>query len=399
VGRLGLSQKSVSLLLTDDDEYASQMAQKLGEDNAERQKIEKEILGKINIHIAENPSLVQDKVIILDGEDWHHGVIGIVSSRVKDIYGKPCIVLSNNNDVCKGSGRSIEGFDLWEAVSACGDLLVQYGGHPMAVGLSLKPENVDAFRKAINDFANTKEHMPFDKLKIDCKLNPAYIDVELAKQLKYLQPYGAGNPTPVFALSNLKIANIIPLSGDKHLKLQLTNGNSHISAMKFSCSSTQFPYRVGDVVDLAVNLDVNIYKNTESLSVIIKDIKFSNVDNTMYLESLRLYESFCKGESLSKKDLSTIIPTREDFALVYRFLKQNSGFYCPIEILAHRLNDKLSYGKIKVIFEAMNELGLVAIYEDMKKFEVKLMEVRGKVDLESSTIIKQLKVVYQNEQI
>jgi single-stranded-DNA-specific exonuclease len=133
--------------------------------------------------------------------------------------------------------------------------------------------------------------------------------------------------------------------------------------------------------------------------VIIKDIKFSNVDNTMYLESLRLFESFCKGESLSKKDLSTLIPTREDFALVYRFLKQNSGLYCPIEILAHRLNDKLSYGKIKVIFEAMNELGLVAIYEDMKKFEVKLMEVSGKVDLESSTIIKQLKVVYQNEQI
>lgn len=399
VGRLGMSQKSVSLLLTEDRDYSEEMAQKLGEDNSERQRIEKEILQKINTFIAENPTVVQDRVIIIDGENWHQGVIGIVSSRIKDTYGKPCIVLSKIGDVCKGSGRSVDGFDLWEAVNACSDLLIQYGGHPMAVGLGIVPKNIDKFRKAINSFAKNRGEMPFDKLNIDCKLNPAYIDVELAKQLKYLEPFGAGNPTPVFQLANMKITNITPLSNDKHIKLQLTNSNSHISAMKFFCSSTEFPYVVGDYVDLAVTLDVNVYKNTETLSVIVKDIKFSNVDNINYLKSLRLFESFCKGEALSKDELSALIPTREDFAMVYRYLKQNSATHYPIEVLAHRLNDKLTYGKIKVIFEAMNELGLVAIYEDMKRFEFRLLNVNGKVDLESSAIIKQLKKVYRNEQI
>lgn len=396
VGRLGMSQKSVSLLLTENQDYAGEMAQKLGEDNSERQKIEKEILQKINSLIAENPSVVQDRVIIIDGEDWHQGVIGIVSSRIKDTYGKPCIVLSKNGEVCKGSGRSVAGFDLWEAVNSCSDLLVQYGGHPMAVGLTILPENIDIFRKAINNFAENKGEIPFDKLNIDCKLNPAYIDVELAKQLKYLQPFGAGNPTPVFQLANLRITNITPLSNDKHLKLQLKSKNSNITAMKFFCSSIELPYVVGDCVDLAVTLDVSVYKNTESLSVIVKDIKFSNTDNTDYLKSLRLFESFCKGESLSKDELLTLMPSRDDFALVYRYLKQNPATHYPIEVLAHRLNDKLTYGKIKVIFEAMNELGLIAIYEDMKRFEFKLLQVSGKVDLESSAIIRQLKKVYHN---
>ncbi len=396
VGRLGMSRKSVSLLLTEDQDYAGEMAQKLGEDNSERQKIEKEILQKINMLIAENPTVVQDRIIIIDGEDWHQGVIGIVSSKIKDIYGKPCIVISKIGEVCKGSGRSVEGFDLWEAVNSCSNLLVQYGGHPMAVGLGILPENIDEFRKTINNFAESKGVMPFDKLNIDCKLNPAYIDVELAKQLKYLQPFGAGNTTPVFQLANLHIINITPLSNDKHLKLQLASSNSHINAMKFFCSSTEFPYAIGDCVDLAVTLDVSVYKNTEYLSVIIKDIKFSNIDNTDYLKSLRLFEGFCKGEVLSKDELLTLIPTREDFALVYRYLKQNFATHYTIEVLAHRLNDKLTYGKIKVIFEAMNELSLIAIYEDMKRFEFKLLQVSGKVDLESSAIIRQLKKVYHN---
>ena len=170
VGRLGLSGKSVELLLTEDYEEAQQIAQAMGDDNAERRQIETEILQKIDIEIQQNPSLVLDKIIVIDGENWHQGVIGIVASRVKEAYGKPAIIISRDGDNAKASGRSVEGFALCDAVAECSDLLTHFGGHPMAVGLSLASENIELFRKRINEYANSNGSMPFDALKIDFKL-------------------------------------------------------------------------------------------------------------------------------------------------------------------------------------------------------------------------------------
>lgn len=398
VGRLGLSQNSLSLLLSEDYDFADEMAHKLGEDNTERQRIEKDILEKINNLISQNPNIIRDKVIIIDGEDWHQGVVGIVSSRIKDIYGKPCIVLSRNGETCKGSGRSIEGFDLWEALNSCSHLLTRYGGHTMAVGLSLDCDKIDEFRREINRYATEKVDLPYPLLKIDCKLNSAFIDVELAKQLRYLQPYGAGNPTPVFQLCNMHITNIVPVSNDKHLRIHLNNKGSHITAMNFFCSANDFPYKIGDVVDIAVTLDVNEYKNSQYLSVIIKDIKFANDDNIKYLESNRIFESFLTGEKLSKQDLFSILPTREDFALVYRYLKQNgtTGNLKP-EVICYRLKNEITYGKLKVILYAMKESGLVEIYEDMKQFRVNLLQVQNKVNIYNAPLIIRLKEEYDNE--
>lgn len=398
VGRLGQSDNCVNMLITDEPEIADEIALKLSDDNSERQKIEKEILDKINIFIAKNPSVIQDRVLIIDGDDWHQGVIGIVSSRIKDIYGKPCIVISDTGGICRGSGRSVEGFDLWEAVQSCSEVLDHFGGHPMAVGLSIEKDKIDEFRHRINEFAADKEEMPFNKLEIDCKLNPAYLDVDIAKSLTYLQPFGAGNPTPVFMLSNLRINNITPLSNNKHLRIGFSNGKTQLQALKFFCSTLDFPYMVGDTVDLAVTLDVNVYKNNENLSVIIKDMKYAGVDNTDYIRSLRVFESFCSGEAVDAQALKTITPDRNDFAMVYRFLKQQKNLdNLPLEIIVHKLLNRISYGKLKVILEAMNELKLIALYEDMYKTEIKLLEVSSKVNLEDASIIKALKEVYADE--
>lgn len=397
VGRLGQSDDCVNMLVTDDVEKASEIASKLSDDNFERQRIEKEILDKINVLIAKNPALVQDRVIIISGDGWHQGVIGIVSSRLKEIYGKPCIIFSDTGEICRGSGRSVEGFDLWEAVCSCADVLEHFGGHPMAVGLGIKRENIDEFRHEINEYAATKGEMPYNTLNIDCKLNPAFLDVELVKSLSYLQPFGQGNPTPVFMLSRLRITAITPLSNNKHIKLSLTNGKTNIQALNFFRSTLEFPYRVGEVVDIAVTLDINVYKNNESVSVIIKDIKYADIDNSEYIKSLRIFEYFCGGENVEKEKLLSIIPGREDFALVYRYLKsRRSGLIDPA-IVVHDLPGEITYGKLKVILEAMNELGLIAIYEDMYKTEFKILEVSSKVNLNEATVIKALKEVYADE--
>ncbi len=399
VGRLGLSATSVDLLLSENPESARETALKLNEDNSERQRIEREILSKINELIARNPSLVQDRVIVIDGEGWHQGVIGIVAARIKDIYGKPCIIISQVDDICRGSGRSVEGFDLWKAVSACSDLLDQFGGHPMAAGLEIPRDNIPTFRKIINSYAAQIGEIPYNILNIDCKLNPAFLDIELARQLDYMQPFGAGNPEPVFMISGVTVASVVPMSGDKHIRINFKSSRGNFSAVKFFCSSADFPYSRGESVDIAVTPEVNSYRGEESLTIRIRDIKLSGVDNSKYIDSLRIFEHFCRGENLTAAEIASITPDRNDFATVYRYLRRDKSTSVVPSVMISKLDGDISYGKLKVILEAMNELGLIALYEDMYRTELRLLEVSGKVNLDDAVIIKKLKGGLRREQV
>lgn len=394
VGRLGLSSRSVSLLLTEDGEEADEISMQLCEDNAERQQIEKDILLKIDALIKQNPSLVIDRIIVIDGEGWHQGVIGIVASRIKEIYGKPTIIISRDGEHAKASGRSVEEFSLCDAVFSCSDILTHCGGHPMAVGLSLDSNNIELFRKRINEYALSRE-MPFNALNIDCKLNPAYINCELVKNLSYLAPYGAGNPTPIFGLFKMTLSQIVPLSQNKHLRLVLTRGGASVTVMKFFTSTDEFPFSVGDVLDLAVTLEINEYNGRESVSIIAKEIKSDLLDTEKSLASQRNFEDFCLGKVLTREQIADILPTREDFAVLYIYLKKNGGYSLPVETLEHKLSYKLSLGKIRVILEAMSELALIEIYEGINTAEIRVKEVSQKVDLNSSVIIQKIRGMMQ----
>lgn len=393
VGRLGASGRSVELLLTNDEEEAGEFAAAMSYDNAERQQIERDILEKIDARVTRDPRLVMDKVLVLDGENWHQGVVGIVASRIREIYGKPTIIISRDGENAKASGRSVEGFALCDAVAACGDLLTHYGGHPMAAGLSLPSANIDVFRKRINDYADRQSTMPFDTLHIDCKLNPAAISLDLVGELNVMKPYGAGNPTPVFGFFNMVLTNIIPLSNNKHLRLVLSRGSVSMSAMQFFTSTEDFPYEKGEVLDIAATLEINEYNDRSSVSVIVKDVKAHDEDAGKILSSGRIFETFFRGGRLRREELQSILPDREDFALLYRYLRDRGGYNRRTETLVGRLQNRLSYGKIRVALEAMNELGLIQIQEGLKTNRITLRRVTRKVDLSSASIIKKLREV------
>ena len=393
VGRLGASGRSVELLLTNDEKEAVDFAAAMSYDNAERQQIERDIIDKIDERVMRDPRLVMDKVLVLDGENWHQGVVGIVASRIREIYGKPTIIISRDGENAKASGRSVEGFALCDAVAACGDLLTHYGGHPMAVGLSLPSANIDLFRKRINEYADRQGDMPFDVLHIDCKLNPAAISLDLVGELNVMKPYGAGNPTPVFGFFNMVLTNIIPLSNNKHLRLVLSRGSTSMSAMLFFTSTEDFPYEKGEVLDIAATLEINEYNDRCSVSVIVKDIKAHDEDAAELLMSGRIFETFCTGGSLPREALLGILPSRDDFALLYRYLRDRKGYSRRTETLVGRLQNRLSYGKLRVALEAMNELGLIRIREGLKTNRITLCQVSRKVDLSSASIIKKLREV------
>lgn len=395
-GRLGLSKKSVTMLLTDDEEYAADIAAELSSDNMERQQIERDILSEIDEMIRQDPSLVNNPVIVVCGEGWHKGVIGIVASRIKEVYAKPAVVISMESDVCRASGRSVSGFSLIDAVFSCSDILTQCGGHPMAVGFGIRRDQIENFIQRINRYTVTHP-VPQPVLELDCKLNPAQLSVELVRGLSLLEPFGAGNPTPLFGLYNMTLRDIREIGGGKHLRLTLSRGDSTIYALRFSTTLAEFPYAAGDVVDLAVTLDINTYNNNESLSIFIRDMRFADREEDEMLRSKECFERFCRGESISAQEARSLLPDRSEFAVVYRFLRANGGYRYSFDSLLYRIDSDIGYGKLRVILECMNELRLIEIDEGMYDFAIKMCEVGAKVDLDTSVIITKLREVSLDE--
>lgn len=391
-GRLGSSEKSVNLLLTEDEDEAVTIADKLGMDNRERQSIEKEILASIDEEVRRTPNIVNDKILVFAGKGWHQGVVGIAASRIKDIYDKPTIIIGIDDDgVARGSGRSVEGFSLCDAVFACSEHLTHYGGHPMAVGISLEKEKINDFRKAINAYCKDIK-MPYNILHIDCKLNPNQLDLSILDCLSYIEPCGASNPSPIFGLYNMTVIATKEIGNGNHMRITLSRGQGQVPvyAVYFNHNFQSCSYRNGDIVDVAVSLDRNIYNGQENLSVIIKDIKYSQSNNEELIDSERIFDKFAKRCKLTKNEVMSILPTRNDFAYVYRFLKQNKGFIYGEYALVNALNYKISMGKLIVILYSMKELGLINWLQGLYQSIIEMKE-SGKVNLEDSVFIKKLK--------
>ncbi|MBR3133259.1 MAG: single-stranded-DNA-specific exonuclease RecJ [Clostridia bacterium] len=271
-GRMGFEKEAVELFLTDNIVEANRITENLNKYNKERQEVEKNIYNEA-IEMIENSDVKNKKSIILSNEKWHHGVIGIVSSKITDLYFKPSILLCLENGIGKGSGRSIPGIDLHEALSELSEYLDKFGGHEMAIGLTMKEENIDEFRKKFEEHVDSKE---IDKiipvLNIDKQIGLSDIKVENVKQLSLLEPFGEANKPPVFVYKNLKIDSIRALTDGKHLKLRLRDGNTFINAIGFNMGELSKDYLIGDKVDIAGNLEINSYNGGDYVQINIKDI-------------------------------------------------------------------------------------------------------------------------------
>lgn len=394
-GRLGLSSKSVELLLTDDEDYALSLASNLSEDNTQRQKIEQDILKEIDDKVRNTPDIVRNPIIVIDGENWHQGVIGIIAAKIKGLFGKACIIISKEGDMARASGRSIEGFALNEAVFACSEYLEHFGGHAMAVGFSLKSENIEAFKNALYDYYDSQDTLFLPTVNIDCKLNPALLNLELVDAISALEPFGAGNPSPLFGLYNMKITDVKTLSNGKHQRLTVTRGGAVHTVMCFGMPSDMFPYTIGDTVDLAVSLDKNFYKNNVYLSIIARDIRYSDYDTDMQLKSMRLYDRFVLDRALPQKYaryFPMLLPQREDFAAVYRYLKSVGTIQISLETLSYRLGS-MPCGKLMTCLNAMAELSLITLFEGPKSLKITVLDVDHKVVIESAPILRKLREV------
>ena len=270
-GRLGHADEALELFLANDKNTTVKLAKKMNEYNTARQQVERKIYDEAVEEIIKE----KDKpVIVLGKEGWHHGVAGIVSSKITDEYFKPSILICFEGDEGKGSGRSIPGFDLHEALMECSEYLEKFGGHSMAVGITIKKDKFEDFKKAFTEYAKSKnisEIVPV--INIERKVDLKDVSLENVKELQKLEPFGEQNKMPLFLIENLKIVSIRALSEGKHLKILLKQDNFFIDAIGFNMGDLTEQYKIEDRVDIVGTIDVNVFNGNENVQLTIKDMR------------------------------------------------------------------------------------------------------------------------------
>lgn len=358
-GRLGNVDHAVELLLCGDPDRARQLAEELCALTTQRKEIESKIFQEIEQMAAIQPHLFRQRVIILQGEGWHYGVIGIIAARVVERWRKPCIILSRNEEEVRGSARSVEGFSIVEAISACAGILTKYGGHPMAAGLSMVHGVEEEFCRKVWAYACEKHPiMPLHSLQVDAPLALEEVTVENIQRLYRMEPFGIDNPQPVLVVENAILEEIEPTRDGKHLRLVLSQRGIRVNAVLFRVSLRSFPFHKGERVNCALALSVNIYREIARPSLRIEGILPAGKNLTSYFNQMALYESFQRGEPLQEGDFWPEI-SREEVSVVYRYLRAHSPCDIGLSGLWWRLWDQVTPFQLLVAIDILKELDLI----------------------------------------
>ena len=270
-GRMGHAFDALNLFLSNDIYEVNELTKKLNEYNSIRQEKERKIYQEA-IEQIESKKLYEKNVIVVGGKNWHHGVIGIVSSKITDFYFKPSILLCYEKETAKGSGRSIPGFDLHDALMQCSDTIEKFGGHSMAIGITLNKENVSKFADELENIAEKEEVSKITPIiKIDGKLSLSEINREVVESINLLEPFGEGNRMPIFLFKNLKIDSIRSLSNGKHIKMTLKENNDIIDAICFNMENLSNELKIGDKIDVVGTLEINTFNGVDTIQINIQD--------------------------------------------------------------------------------------------------------------------------------
>lgn len=366
-GRLGSAMRAIELLLSESEIKATEIAFALCEQNRERQQVENGIFASCEKRITALGA-ERAQVLVLDHDDWHPGITGIAASRVAERYARPTFLITYDGEVGKGSGRSVEGVNLMALLAGCDDLLIQYGGHEMAAGLTVRRDAVDDFRRRINEIAAAQfpEGIPTPVAYADCEITLSDVTPEQIHQLSYLEPCGTGNPQPVFWLKDAVLREMVPVGGGKHARILLEQGGRTLTAMYFGTSPERLDYQIGDRVDLLVQMDLNSFNGRITPQLLIRDMDHTSSERKRTARPKRALENFAAGGE-AEDILRPYLPLRGDFVRVYQYLRRTCR-EGAIEISARALGRLLfapEEGEIKcpLVLAVFAQTGLLGIEE------------------------------------
>ena len=396
-GRFATASIAVDLFLTEDLKKADELATLLAEMNAERQQIEAEIMQDAMNQLVDFDTSVH-RGIVLWHENWHHGVIGIVASKLADKYFCPVILISVDNGVGKGSGRSVRGFNLFDTLHQNESLLSKFGGHELAAGLSLPEENLDAFKEyfvsCADQILSKDDCVPY--LDVDCEAEPFEFTIRAVTELSMFEPFGMGNAQPRFILRNMQLHSIASIGNDKHLKFTLTRDGVALEAIWFGVSIFDFPYTDGDLVDVVFSAEINSFR-MKMVQLVVKDIRYSELENQLDAEFQKIYTDFCNDNQLDRSVRTAIRPSRDELVAIWRYiskkavdLKLSDDIKSLYRKIRYESRQSLNLAKFRVALDVFEEFSLFHIGFKEDICEIEVLKTVGKADLSESIILKKL---------
>lgn len=403
-GRMGNAAQAVELFLTDDPVRAQELAVSLCEQNKERQAAENDILQQAIAALRPVYNPLEDKLIVLDGEGWHHGVIGIVCSRICDRYGCPVVLIAVDGGIGKGSGRSMKGFNLFEALSDSADLLDKFGGHELAAGLTIRKEHIEAFKQRLHAYAN--EHIePGDLMpvvRIDCEITPDFITEESVEGLAALEPFGMKNAQPVFSMENLYVEDITPISSDRHVRLTLTRDGISYTAMLFGTGAGGCGFAQGNFVDAAFHLEINEYRGGRTVQLVLRDVRLSRCELEADQKLLNLYRIYMSDGALTAAEARVLLPARPELVAVWRHIisrAEDGRLSVHSNAISRRVQWEskcdVNIGKLFVCLDVFSESRLLSYNFRDGLLNIILKPYTGKADISQSVVLKTLRSMSQ----
>ncbi len=390
-GRMGNATLGVDLLTTRDPMVAEDLVDELCRENNHRQETENKILSEAIEMLEKDPKSNKRSGIVLWSERWHNGVVGIVASRLKDRYGKPCILFSVADQFAKGSGRSVRPFNLFEAFEQLSDKVVKFGGHAFAAGTLVETARLEEFRDAFCAKIDTfLEQDSFDNsIEIDCQLAGDDLSLEKVQELERLAPFGRGNETPVFCMRNVRIIEASPTANGNHMRLSLMCGEHRVTAFYFNVAPAAFCYCAGETVDIVFEADINQFNGRRNVQLLLKDMRYNSA------QGAQIHKDLLRLKRMQLRSLD--VPERDDAVVVYRYLKRalkNGSRSFDLHTLQERIfknfECRITIGKIYFSLETMRDLGVLEY--DINDFILSNLVINSekRVDLNDSLFLKQL---------
>ena len=396
-GRMGVPGVAAELFLTDDPCRAEELSRELCALNRERQQTESLIFQECLARLEREPSS-RRRAIVLSGEGWHQGVVGIVASRLAERYACPAFMICLQDGKGKGSCRSFGGFNLFEALESCAGLLEGYGGHALAAGFTIREENIPAFREKIEACVEawTGGEELSSVLDVDAELtDPGLLTIEEVSGLDALEPCGAGNPKPVFSMHSCAVTTVSEVGGGRHLKFRLTKDGHTLDAIFFSTTAADAGVASGDRIDIAFTPQINEFRGNRSVQLQLCDLRAAS---TRVEAERAIYRRLRQGDALSPREAAALIPSRAEFAAVWRYLNGRARLG-RVEDTDRRLARGVSrtYGiketvmRTRVCLDVLDERGLIRVEQSTDHLRIDLCQVEEKVDLEASSVMQRLR--------
>lgn len=407
-GRMAHADIAAELFLTSDRRRADELAARLCEINRERQVEENRTAEEAFAKIEAERDPLGDRMVVVADDGWKQGIIGIVASRVVEKYGMPAILITFEGcrrdgdegepdaaDIGKGSGRSVKGINLCDALASCSDILTRYGGHELAAGLSVERGKVDEFRRRINEYA--RERLGGDDIKLtigaDCEVTGADLTMHLAEEIRAFEPCGVANPTPAFILRDATVMRISPIGAGKHIKLTVNADGNILTALWFGMQQSALDFHENDRIDLLFTLDINEFRGISSLQLLVSDARQSKKCTAEREREKEMFLSAIAGETCAIT--SDMLPCREDFARVFRAVSREikaGRDTFTAETAMWLSGGNMNYVKFRIILAVFGDVGILRTEEPTSdSFRVSLIPTAGKVDLEASPLLRRLR--------